>query len=455
AHIRHEYKRYLKHDDNNNLDTIFTMQEANDLFSLLDLPSSQDEQKLSLHNIPLIEIPERIISFFNLAKNPVDITYIEAFQSIILEYAENQPTDIHSFIEWWDEYGIKKSLSVDQNQEAMSIITIHKSKGLQYKAIIVPFCRWDLDHRHNQPIIWCQNQSPFDLFGEVPVKYQKSMMESYFREDYLEEKMKSHVDNLNLLYVAFTRAEEVLIAHAPSPIEESKDHDIASLIYRTIVRLEQFTPNPDLSLQSGLSQKENDEIYELGEIPLQPKGDDEPQEKDHQEIKSIQYFCTPVSHQLKLRKEHTDILADLQPGKKMNYGTLMHQLFQQIETPKDLPSAVLAMYHEGLITASQRDEIKRDLSAKISQPQIQKWFSGQWNPMLERDILLPSGKVYRPDRVLTKDDQLIVIDYKFGERFLDQHQQQMITYLDILKRMGYHNPNGYIWYVEQDEVIEV
>ncbi len=121
-------------------------------------------------------------------------------------------SDAGSFLAWWEVTGFKKSVVLPDDQDAMRILTIHKSKGLEFKVVILPFISWNLDHDNGkQPVMWVNpNQAPFDELGIVPVRYGSSLSDTIFAAEYIDEKYSVYLDNLNLLYVALTRAKDAL-----------------------------------------------------------------------------------------------------------------------------------------------------------------------------------------------------------------------------------------------------
>ncbi|MBN2519468.1 MAG: UvrD-helicase domain-containing protein, partial [Bacteroidales bacterium] len=165
----------------------------------------------------LYESVEQIIQKFTLFRFEGQISYLRAFQDLIIDYTRQNIPDKASFLKWWEEEGIFKAIPFTEGIEAIRILTIHKAKGLEFKAVIIPFCDWRIDHNPQQTnIIWCKpNSKPFDELELVPVKYSSILANTIFKDDYFIEKMKVYIDNLNLLYVAFTRAKDVLIATGP------------------------------------------------------------------------------------------------------------------------------------------------------------------------------------------------------------------------------------------------
>ena len=127
--------------------------------------------------------------------------FLNTFQDYIVSFTGNKNADIQSFLDWWEENGKKKSVVLPGNQDAIRILTIHKSKGLEFKVVILPFLSWNLDHiASKQPVLWVKPGSPpFNELGIVPVKYGKDLIDTIFADYYKEEKYSVYLDNINLL----------------------------------------------------------------------------------------------------------------------------------------------------------------------------------------------------------------------------------------------------------------
>ena len=125
--------------------------------------------------------------------------------------------------------GSSKSVTLPDNQNAASVFTIHKSKGLEFKIVILPFLSWELDHSgFKQPVLWIRPETqPFNDLGLVPVRYSRALADTYFAEDFYWEKSSSYLDNLNLLYVAMTRATCYLRFR---PVQQRSQTTIADIV---------------------------------------------------------------------------------------------------------------------------------------------------------------------------------------------------------------------------------
>lgn len=167
---------------------------------------------------------------------------------MVLEFYSRERNDVGAFLEWWEDNKHKKSLQISGEVDAVQIVTIHKSKGLQFKYVLIPFCSWSMDHdSFNAPLLWVSSDTnQFKDAGHVPVEYSSKLKESCFDSFYNEECVRSYLDNLNLLYVAFTRAEHALLVTAPHPKNRSmRGYSVAKLLMESIERDEELKKSWD------------------------------------------------------------------------------------------------------------------------------------------------------------------------------------------------------------------
>ena len=389
--------------------------------------------------------------------------------------ARRYASDLNTFLDWWGENSGKKSLQLPEDYDAIRITTIHKAKGLQYKAVLVPYCNWPLNSSGaKRSYIWHQpGQEPFNQLKVVPLKYTKELEKSDFYEPYHREKFHQYVDALNMLYVAFTRAEEVLIPYVPLQVsksgrvsykEDKKDRNkgighIGELIH-FIYENHAAKPKPQDQQAPFIHQLQDywdneNKTFSYGSL-AQPA---EESAGEEQKFPQTHYPVWQSKPALRLRYEHGAFFGEDQdpgaPRTATGYGQMMHQVFENIHTTDDIDPALDKIYLEGKIDSGEKATLKAKILEEIRQTGVEEWFSGSWQVYNEREILLPNGGSDRPDRVMFKDGQTVVIDYKFGERADEKYRRQMGYYMKDLKNMGYPQPVGYIWYINQQELIRV
>jgi hypothetical protein len=165
-------------------------------------PSDYEDFLDGIRYLTLWDITERTIKFFNLGSYSFNVPFLNSFQDIIIGFASGKNQGIPSFLEWWQSEGGKKSVSLPGQQDAIKVLTIHKSKGLQFGIVILPFISWNLDHKPLQSnILWVKPDSaPFNKSGIVPVRYKSDLSETIFSGDYYMKKYSAFIDNINLLF---------------------------------------------------------------------------------------------------------------------------------------------------------------------------------------------------------------------------------------------------------------
>ena len=133
-------------------------------------------------------------------------------------------------------------------------------------------------------------------------------------------------------------------------------------------------------------------------------------------------------------------------------GTLMHEVLSRIHTADDIAEAVESYQMEGVITQAEAATICQTLTSLLHKPQVANWYNGNYRILNEVEILTPEGISKRPDRVMLQDNEVVVVDYKFGQRQMKSHQNQVRDYLSLIREMGYQHVSGYLWYVTLDKI---
>ncbi len=398
--------------------------------------------------LPLFEATESIIEFFGLGEYSWNVAYLNAFQDLVLGFSGNKGADFQSFLEWWETTGKKKSVVLPANQDAARVFTIHKSKGLEFRIVILPFISWNLDHKSlKENILWVRpGSAPFNELGIVPVRYSTVLADTIFADDYKNERFSVNIDNINLLYVSLTRAIDGLWGFAPeTPASGEK---IAEVLKNAVMADENLAGESGIIL-SDCYDAEN-KIFEFGEIPEIRKID-----RMNRDLISLGYKVSrkPGSLRLKLHGENYFSEGGEAIRHKISYGKLMHAAFESIDTADDITGAVNQLVLEGRIALSVVPQLEKRLVELISSSPASEWFSPGLNVMKEAEILLPSGQIRRPDRIIIKGDDAIIIDFKFGEEH-EHYAGQINRYRNLLKEMGYKDIKGYLWYVDKNKIVE-
>ncbi len=428
-------------------------EEENQLFRFIN--SSFFYEILGSRNLQ--EVIFKLCEIFHLFELKDELAYLQAFIDQVSHFIKNRTTDISAFISWWEDEGQKKTVSVSEKLNAIRIQTIHKAKGLEYSYVFIPFCDWSLDvSAQHAPILWCKpSEEPFNMLELVPVKYAKSMGSSSFFKEYFTEKMSNYIDNLNLLYVAFTRAKHAIFTWSEYG---NKLNSIGDLLKMSVAQDENYSRLGADQLTAKLldSYCEDENVLEIGHLQLAPVEKEKGDEKKDVALQLNKYKFSDFSNYLKLRKNHENYFEDGKTTEKsINKGKLIHEILAKINTVGDLDKAVNHLVFQGLMTDGEAGDIKSHLKELITDHEVKSWFDGTYRVVNERNIITRSKELKRPDRIMIADDQVIVVDYKSGEKELDKYVGQVRNYMRELKACGYPHVFGYIWYTRNNKRVAV
>lgn len=424
----HEYYKYKEQ-----LSAEFAIQKY--FSSAIQFPEEVKTQLNKIRELPLYEMTEGLFDIFKDAMEENENVYIQSFLDMVLEFTIRYSSDLDAFLQWWKDSSSSKTIFTPDGQDAIRIMTIHKSKGLGFEAVIIPFCNWDIDHKF-ATILWCQPKiEPFDQLKLVPVKYSQKLKNTIFAYEYFNEKMHAFIDNLNIMYVAFTRAKKDLIIFAPQP-NNDKLNNISSVLWQCVNTSENF-------------DNENN-TFETGENFIPVLNENVSQSDREIKINSL----SSISFDKRLRLKLNNKYYFSEKGQR-EYGTLMHEIISKIKTINDLRNTVDEYFLSGDITSEEKENIFSTLNTYLSKPEIAVWYSADCRILNEVQILQPIGSFIRPDRVIMINDEVTVIDYKFGEKENNKYIKQVKYYVSQIKKMGYEKVKGYICYISLDKIIKV
>ncbi|MEA1887074.1 MAG: UvrD-helicase domain-containing protein [Bacteroidota bacterium] len=399
----------------------------------------------TIRYLSVYEIIDRLIDYAGLNNIDSAKPYLNTLQNCILEFAGTETNDIPAFLEWWDNEGQKRSVSSTEQSDAMQLMTIHKSKGLQFKVVVLPFISWTFKHEKNlYPILWIfSDHRLLNKLGAVPVKMKKDFLNTYFKDFYLEEEGKAAVDRLNILYVAFTRARECLYGN----LLNTKNGKSAGSYLFDIFTGEQYSG--DLHFKEYFDSESG--TFSFGRVPVKPG-----RKEERPGNPVIQYPLVLNDDRLRLKLHGKSYFAGKkdQTGEKRHYGLLMHEILASIKTAHDVEDAVRSYLSKGIISRDEYSNIKAKIYAALDQEDVKEWFSEDVRVRSEKDILAPGGDIRRPDRIIFSKDRIIIVDFKFGNE-LPGHRRQVEEYKALLKQMAYDKVEAFLWYVELSKVVSV
>lgn len=391
-----------------------------------------------------------------------DLAYLNTFQDKVRQYVGSNGSDGKRFLEYWDDKLCGQTVpSSDIN--GIRMMTIHSSKGLEAKNVFIPFCDWSMEEDKNGSRLWCEVDELRTEDGSkaiLPVRQSKYMVEARFEREYQEEHRLQRIDNLNLLYVALTRAAERLYVFA-DVIEckgkKDSELDIAQRLYQLYGKEAEFG-------QEFWTREAESDCGPKAEQPFSFSQVAELQAECHSSDQHI------VFEQSQDSRRYGWNIAGMDPNEELTdarvFGTICHDVLAMLGTYANRDEAVAAAqkavadaYDRGLIpTESIRKEVLPLVVDTVSDEALSEWFIGSWRVLREEVVVYRNelGQVEerRMDRVMWCDKEAVVLDYKFGHDN-PAYDRQVKHYMHICRQMGAEKVSGYLWIAAEKKLIKV
>ena len=306
------------------------------------LPAAFIEKEDELRLMPLYELLEELFSLFEMSRIQQQDAYLFAFFDAVTDYLQSNSSEVDAFIRYWDETLCSKTIPSGEI-EGIRIFSIHKSKGLEFHTVLLPFCDWKMENETTSQLVWCvPQQPPFNELDILPINYSSTMAESIYGNDYLHERLQLWVDNLNLLYVAFTRAGKNLIIWSRKGQRGTMAELLANAL--PVVALgEESVWEEDLYEQGTLCPSEEKKDKRLSTNKLTRKPDKRPVRMES------------MRHDIEFRQSNRSadfiegISEEESDSRFINRGRMLHTLFSAIETSADIDQAIERLVFEGVI----------------------------------------------------------------------------------------------------------
>ena len=445
-------------------------QETNKLLATAEgidsaLPCALIDKRDDLLTMPIFELAEQIYTLFNIGNIKGEDAYLYAFYDALTDFIANNTVDIDSFVEEWNDSIAEKTIQASAI-DGIRIITIHQSKGLEFEHVVIPFCDWTLEKGNT---IWCTPQvEPYNELPLIPVDFSASQMKGTIYEfDYNEEHLQNCVDNLNLLYVAFTRAASSLFVIAQRGTPSSRSYIVEQAI--TDIKLE------GSSLDGDPSDKKAELLFSYGELEIvETKAKKKSDNIFTPEVENMNVDMATFSNKVEFKQSNKsrDFVADDDENtddddrKQLSYiktGKILHYLFSTINTTDDIDTSLVQLEMDGLIEESGTNikRLRDMLHKRFSNRQVADWFSSRWTlfnecTILDYDAATDTVREHRPDRVMKdkKTGEVVIVDFKFGSP-RPEYVEQVNRYKALTQNMGYPNVKGYLWFVYSNRIEEV
>ncbi len=425
-----------------------------ELFALDQMPSVLEEQvrlfkekENLMLQLPLMEALEELIKVLGLMELGFELAYISGFKEAVYDFTATNRADLSGFLDWWDVNQSKRTVKIPEGHNAMRILTIHKSKGLQFKVVVMPFLKWDIFDAKKENVVW----SPFEdrekgLSAIIPLTITSSLADSDFRETYAEEATMAYLDSLNMLYVALTRAEDVFIGYVPYKEKIGSQNYIE-------VQIQQLIEN-QLNLEEGLNLSTcfdlESKVFEFGGWP-------EKQARNQiQKISpKLRWAYKNWSELLTLKKYAVDFsMEGIEQRKKQKFGLIVHEILELSSNKESALQNLQTFYFDGRLNEEEKQLVESQLEHLFTNSLFSSWFGTKGILLSEQGILLPGGRQKRPDRIILSDEEAVIVDFKTGEA-KRSYANQVKEYMDLVSQLSKKPAKGYLCYLETGVIEEV
>ena len=375
----------------------------------------------ALVQLSLFDLAEQIVRSFKMTET--SNAYIQYFLDIVLEFSQKQISDLPSFVDYYESK--KESLNIvsPSNQNAVQIMTIHKSKGLEFPVVIFPYAHLDI-YKEVEPKEWFPlDQEQFNGFTKTLLNFNKDFEEFGTTGEtiYNQHRSEQELDNINLLYVALTRPIEQLY------IISKKENPVKGIITQNTYSGLLTNYLIDNSLWNDAQLE-----YSFGKVERESQHED----KVENTQETDQFISvSKLDHNIKIITK-SGYLWDTEQENAIEKGNLIHDIMSQIQTIEDVQQVIFGYIQQGSINKQQAQILTHTINGIINTPEVNPYFTNQYTIYNERDIITKTGNIIRPDRLAIKDNEAVIIDYKTGLPN-PKYQQQLEEYSDILKEMNF------------------
>jgi ATP-dependent exoDNAse (exonuclease V) beta subunit len=371
--------------------------------------------------------------------------FIEHFLQMIKNYIAKNPSNDTAFIDWYMEKGQEESLKISGQKTGVHILTIHKSKGLEFDAVIIPNINWTKPNNSMANYQWFSKPTGISFGTKVPaflIKTNKELENSLFGDEYLEEKNKQEIDDLNLLYVAVTRARNVLIMGVYKSEIGEKVHQLFDAGFDLTLNGKE-TSITHYKKETG---DENVRCYEIGNMDTYTPVSQKTTSATFHFSNDYRLF----DYNLVVNENQT-----LSSQKSIAHGNLIHEILAEINDWNLWKNAMNHVFTEFNSSKEEQLEIQESLEKLFAQmPVVKSWFTEAKQIMSERTIF-SKGKMYRPDKIFIFDDKTILVDFKTGSTSLESYRNQLLNYKQMLKHMNYPEIESYLLNIDTHEMLKV
>ena len=393
----------------------------------------------TFHQKPFYEKVEEIIRSFHLIDS--SDAYVQFFLDVVLEQ-QRRGTSIQEFLDFWEDKKEVLSIVAPKSGNAVQVMTIHKSKGLEFPVVIFPY---DLDvYRQINPKVWLDElPKNFNNFKELLIPYNKDV--KYVNERgftlYNQQREELELDNFNLLYVALTRAVEQLhiITEKKISSKGEENTNFYSGVFINYLKNKNLWNDEQLEYSFG----------NFNRISLQ--------EEVSSKTEIQQKFISTKwqEHNITMLASSSK-LWETEQGRAIDFGNLIHEMMSKVITFNDVDKVVQQYLGQGIINIDDSKLIYTNMSQIVNHQELNKYFTEDVIIYNEREIVDVDNQIIIPDRlVFNQKEDVIIIDYKTGKPS-NSHHQQLLNYERVLRSMNFKVDKKLLVYLnDKIDVVEV
>jgi ATP-dependent exoDNAse (exonuclease V) beta subunit len=386
-----------------------------------------------LKGLPVYDLCEEILRMLELDQENSNV-YVQFFLEFVNTLSAKKGMHLSDLLESWDEKKSKLSVVVPEGIDAVRIMTIHKSKGLEFPVVILPMAT--AYQKSTKDDLWVSLSD--DVLPGLPVALlptSKQLEETRFAGAYQSERESSLLDLINTIYVAFTRPSERLYIFTSGP-QKSIGNNLPSF-------LDEFVgsamPEP---------HKEGN-VYRFGS-PVPGSGKPEAKAAETPETKMI---SVPWRERIRISRSAPVFRNMAGQRDKQSWGNLVHDTLASLKNASDISDASAVMARKNRLSEEDTGRLIREVSETVSHPKLKPYFDPGIQIKPESGILTPSGEVFRPDRVVFTHSETVIMEFKTG--IADPaHHKQLINYGGLLRDMGYPGIRTFLIYIGDQVSVE-
>lgn len=372
-----------------------------------------------------------------LALNELQNPYLNCLMGILLEFDLRNGPDLRTFIDYWDKEGVKKSIQVPNNDNAVKIMTAHTAKGLEFPIVILPSLSWS----------FTKNMHKDSAFYKVD---DELIYTNYSANDFAPDEVKKSVelernrrflDDMNLLYVAMTRPVDRMYIFLDTHLSINTKKDISSS-----GNINNYVTDLLMNNKIGITPSFSDDLkIEFGATPIKSERENDDSDPFYPTYLKDFLWFPEISFMDQEQREDDDI------EKERRFGRQLHLVLSKIKMQSQKDEIIDYLLKRDLIELDFLDDLKTSVNRVLSIPEYNDLLEGDYEDLAEQDIVFSATEIKRPDRMFLKGNAITIIDFKSGKA-TEKDKRQLMEYRNILQEMGYSPVNGQLLYTAEGKL---